>query len=126
MTDFPLDRKDRLILANQYRLLEQVHPAEAESYGHAIEILQNGYELEYESLASWTTTDTLTIDQCREVHAILTMYRWLHHSYAELEDKSGIDVAHLGFFGFDGNNEGKYLSYARFLSSQGGTRNHRS
>jgi uncharacterized protein len=39
----------------------------------------------------------------------------LHNGYADLEDKAGIDALRLQFDGFDGNNEGPYLGYAKYL-----------
>lgn len=45
----------------------------------------------------------------------LDVYGSMQRSYAELDDRDGIDRRKLAFPGFDGNNEGKYMAYARFL-----------
>jgi hypothetical protein len=46
-----LSKTERLILLNQYRILEKVDPGQANSWRNAAEIVDNGYTLEYDSLA---------------------------------------------------------------------------
>jgi uncharacterized protein len=43
------------------------------------------------------------------------MYEALAEAYKELTDKSGINARDVLFHGFSGNEETKYLLYARFL-----------
>jgi hypothetical protein len=119
MADLTLDRKDRLILANQYRILKKIDPDEGDFYQRSLEILENGYEREYERLTTGIYEDTMSAEECEEVHLILGMFRRLSYSYKELGDKSGIEADDLRFHGFDGNNEDKYLSYGTFLNSLG-------
>lgn len=118
MARLKLDLKDRLILHNQFRILEMVDSDEAASYRRAQAILSQGYELEYDSLSGMLDPDTLSAEKCEEVYEILEMYRRLGHGYSQLSDKSGIEANDLRFFGFDGNNEGAYLSYGEFLNSE--------
>lgn len=120
MNHLKLDFKDRLILANQYRILEKVDPENAESYKRVISILERGYEREYKFIDTRIDHSTVSIEQCNEVCDILDMYRSLRGSYHELSDNSGIDARDIVFPGFDGNNESEYLSYARFLNSTDG------
>ena len=119
MAKFTLDRKDRLVLANQYRMLIKIDPHERELYEQALQILENGYEREYEGLVSSIYEDTMSDQECDEVYAILDMFRGLHDSYEELGDKEGIETRYLRFSGFDGNNEARYLSYGKYLNSTG-------
>ena len=109
-----LTKKERLILANQFRILEQIDPKEADFYQKAYTILQKGYALEYDSLVEWFHDD-LTKEECREVIEILEMHSRLDYAYRRLGDKTGIDEVRLRFRGFDGNNETGQMSYADFL-----------
>ena len=45
-----LTKMERLILANQYRILEKLDAAEADIYGQRAEILEQGYSGLYPSL----------------------------------------------------------------------------
>lgn len=119
MDELTLDLKDRMILVNQFRILEKVDPDNADGYRRAIEILENGYELDYGSIDGLLNRETVSVAVCREVYDILDMYRRLVDSYAKLDDKTGIEEREVKFPGFDGNNEGEHLSYGRFLNSQG-------
>lgn len=46
-----LTREQRWILANQYRILERLYPNEAECHAKAREVLENGYEFNYDWIA---------------------------------------------------------------------------
>jgi uncharacterized protein YfbU (UPF0304 family) len=112
-----LTKVERWILANQYKILEQVDPDNAEHYQTMQEILEKGYETEYR----WKTQhiydddDVVTEEKGHYVINVLAMYDALQQSYQRLADKEGIDQNAFAFPGFDGNNEGEYLGYARFL-----------
>jgi uncharacterized protein YfbU (UPF0304 family) len=109
-----LTLKERLLLANQFRILEKLHPEEAGHYAQNVKILERGYALDYQDLFDHFS-EGLTVDECREVIEILDMFRMLETAYARLDDKSGIDQGKLKFSGFDGNNESTHLGYADFL-----------
>lgn len=110
-----LSPETRWILANQYRLLEQGAPGgRRDDYRHAVTILEGGYELEYETLTP-SFLDPMSEKECREVYDILEMYRDLHFAYENRRETSGVPEAAVSFRGFDGNNETRALSYARFL-----------
>ena len=113
-----LSRFERLVLTNQYSILEKVDPEYAEHYGRYREALQQGYELEYQDIAHLIDEHTRAEDDCRFVMDVLDMHRVLHFSYRDLKDKSGVDPDQIAFRGFDGNNEAAQLRYMRYLRAQ--------
>lgn len=106
---------ERLILYNQYRILQALIPDEAKEFENAATALQRGYTLEYKRPVAFSRE--LDEESCREVKDILDMYRVLTGGYRELQDKSGIDEGRLKFPGFDGNDETEsaYLGYVSYL-----------
>jgi uncharacterized protein len=119
-----LTRTERWMLANQYRILEALYPNEAKVFAEARTALEDGYELEYKTLVQniYDGDDTMSEAECNEVLDTLQMYSDLHFSYERLDDKSGIDPEKLAFEGYDGNNETKFMAYARYFTSSGGGR----
>ena len=119
-----LSRVERWILSNQYRILEALHPDDADYYANAREAIENGYELHYRSISQYIYDDVMTDEECEEVIDILSMFRALRRTYEALPDKSGIAEQRVTFVGFDGNDkvEGRYLSYARYFCNQEGGR----
>lgn len=118
MPEIQLNRKERLILANQFRILEKLDPENAEEYKRCLDILCHGFELEYDELAGFVVfpdSEKVSEEACREVIDILAMYRHLQSEYQNLADKSGIHERDLCFFGFDGNYESAQLAYHRYL-----------
>ncbi len=111
-----LELKDRLIIANQFKILEKLYPEEASYYSQHRKAVEEGYTLHY----SWMVEhfyEEMTEEECREVLGILNMYRAITTSYGKLEDKEGIEVFWLKFRGFDGNNEPKQFAYAQYFIS---------
>jgi uncharacterized protein YfbU (UPF0304 family) len=111
-----LNPKDRLIIANQLKILEKLYPEEASYYAQHRKAVENGYSLHY----SWLVEhfyEEMTEAECREVLDILDMYRAITFSYQKLADPSGIDEYWLRFRGFDGNNESKQFSYVQYFIS---------
>ncbi len=108
-----LNEKERLILFNQYRILEKLYPEEEKECQNAQKILAEGFEIEYDSLVEFMS-DGIPIDICKEVIDILQMYRSLYGSYHELSDKTGIDKDNVIFQGFDGNEETEHFIFACF------------
>jgi|SRR5216683_2620984 len=110
---------ERLILSNQYRILEQLYPKERKDFAKAREIFEEGYESEYGSVTGHITDDkdVITPEISHEVHDILTMFEQLARVYKGLKDKAGISKDSLAFAGFDGNDplEIKYMVYTRRL-----------
>ena len=110
-----LSKTERLLLSNQYKILQNLYPEDVAYYKEAQDIVDEGYELFYDLLTSHISHEPLNNEQCREVLDILTMYRILYFSYRDLEDKTEIDKTAIQFDGFDGNHEINYLSFAQFL-----------
>lgn len=112
-----LTKVERWILANQYKILEHLDPDNAEEYQTMQEVLERGYEKEYDWKTSYIYEgdDILTEEQSLYVINVMAMYDALQQSYQLLADKTGIEERTLAFPGFDGNNEAKYLGYAAFL-----------
>ena len=69
--------EQRLILINQYKILEKLCPEDAEVYSQYREILEGGYTLNYNDLLQMISDD-ISEEQLREVLDILDMYRWLY------------------------------------------------
>ena len=112
-----LSQMERLILVNQYMILEKLYPEEASSYARIRKALEDGYELEYSEIFNniYHDDETLSENGCILVREILTMFTVLKYSYNKLDDKSGIDPKDVTLWGFDGNNETEYMAYARYL-----------
>ena len=114
-----LTRTERWILSNQYRILEALYPDERGSLEKARIALESGYELEYDGMSQRIYKDTLSEDDCTEVHDILQMFSNLKYAYEQLSEKPEVDAWQIGFEGFDGNNEPEQLAYARYLCEDG-------
>jgi hypothetical protein len=108
----PLSKIERLVLMNQYAILEKVDRKNAKEYAKNQRILDRGYAFFYSEMMP---SDEVPYERCQLVVDILDMFRALKRSYNELTDKSGIDPKEVRFDGFDGNNESDLLSFAEFL-----------
>jgi len=121
-----LTKVERWILSNQYRILEKLYPQEAKSLQRIQEILENGYEQDYDLITRYIYDgdDTMSESECNEVLEILSMFDELAYGYKHLsaKDKKKISKTEITFSGFDGNDstELKYLAYARFLNKGDG------
>ncbi|HZS83018.1 MAG TPA: YfbU family protein [Stellaceae bacterium] len=109
-----LSKIDRIILANQYRILEKLDPANADIYATNYRVLESGYELNYEAL-DLRFGNGLSKEQCNEVLQILNMFESLHKSYLENKKSADIRIESISFAGFDGTTEADYLGYVTFL-----------
>jgi len=105
-----LSLKDRLMLFNQYLILEKLCPEDARGYANLREALSSGYVLEYGRLVG-PILDEFSEEDCREVYDILEMYRDLHYSH----EQAGIAKGEVQFNGFDGNHETEQMGYTRYL-----------
>ena len=117
--DLTLTLKERLILLNQYRILELIDVENADQYKKLQIILADAYELEYSELHQFVARTPFTAAQCRNVLDVLTMFEVLGDSYDALDDKSGIEEWRVRFQGYDGNNEAEYVGYVRYLVDHG-------
>ena len=87
-------------------------------YENMIKALQYGFELHYSDVFECLYDEELKAEECREVLDILEMYRGIIYSYNSLKQKGKIRTLteeEVRFPGFDGNNEGKQMSYADYF-----------
>ena len=118
MPRMKLDVKDRLMLANQYLILEALYPDEAEHFASNRQIVESGYEIQYDAIVEQIDPKPMSEAECRKVYDTLDMFRRLKHAYDELPDKTGIEARDIRFLGYDGNNETSYLGFHEFLTKQ--------
>lgn len=110
---FDLSLKDRLILANQYRILEMLD--EKQSGRHAVhrEILTTALETYYVTLLDDFSND-LNLDVSHEVMDILAMFTRLRLSFEHLAGASAVSAQDIEFLGFHPQFESEMLGFARF------------
>ena len=105
----------RLILANQYKLMGLLDPANKAKYDRLEVIVKGGFALELKELDK--DFSDLSEAECRTVLDTLEMYHALQVSYNNLHDKSGLTQHRLQFAGYCAAREKKYLNYLRFITS---------
>ncbi|MBC3618337.1 YfbU family protein [Vibrio metschnikovii] len=105
----------RLILSNQYVLMSQLDPANAEQYKRLQTIIERGYELQMTELNK--EFGAISEAQCREVIDVMEMYHAMQESYKMLDSKlsSDVDARRLNFLGYDSASEAQLVNYVRFL-----------
>lgn len=87
-------------------------------YDNMIKALQYGYQYHYSDVFDCLFDDELSYEDCREVLDILEMYRGIIYSYINLKregQKVTLTEDDIRFPGFDGNNEGKQMSYTEYF-----------
>lgn len=112
-----LSDSERLILANQYKIMSMVAPKdEREDYARLSDALFGGYPWLYmQSLENYLSPNLPDAD-ARHVLDILGLYSDLKASYGALKDQSGITEHDVTFPGFDGNNEAELMAFAGELA----------
>ncbi len=105
----------RLILSNQYYLMSQMNPENAEKYQRLQTIVERGYALQMKELNK--EYGCISEEECQEVLNIMEMYFALQESYKMLgeADRSDVDSRRLNFLGFDIASESQLVHYVRFL-----------
>lgn len=109
-----LEKKDRLILINQYKILAKLETNDAHYYKELVEILENGYEIFYSLLDQWIDEE-MPRNKSRFVLDILDLYRAIEDLKRKTKDERLLTHSYGNFRGFDGNNESEYLGFTRFL-----------
>lgn len=110
-----LTKKDRVFLINQYRILLHLDPENKSHYEELIEILQNGYAIFYSDIDEWVFEE-MSIDDGDFVIEILNIYRHIEDYKRKNPDDKEVTEHHYAIFpGFDGNEEGKFFGFVRFL-----------
>lgn len=111
---------ERLILANQYKILSELSKLRGDTYQEEInlvnqEIFENGYEGEYQEVFQGYN-ETVSVDVSNEVSAILNMYNRIDDAIEILtpEEKINLDLERIAFEGFDANNDDHY-HYLKFI-----------
>ncbi|TCJ98896.1 hypothetical protein EV694_1328 [Volucribacter psittacicida] len=104
----------RLILANQYKLMALLDSDNAQKYQRLEIIVRGGFGLELKELDK--EFSDLSEQDCRLVLDTLEMYNALQVSYNHLKDKSAISEHRLTFPGYCAVREKKYLNYLRFIT----------
>lgn len=108
-----LNKKERLQLSFQLRILEKLYPDEQEYYANHRKAIEDGYQLHYD----WITenlSDGLTKDECKFVLDVLDMYGSLYFSVRELKE-TDLSIDDVKFPGFDGNNETMFMAYTKYF-----------
>lgn len=114
--DFTLTKVERLMLINQFRILEAVctDKNEAESYAKGREILERGYEFhyKYDVFCEGNYDDPMPERDGGEVYDTLGMFDAINKSLPEGSPLK--KHPHSRFSGYDGNNEAKFMTFACF------------
>ena len=109
-----LTKKERINMMLNYQILEKLtdDPKEKEKIQKHIEVLRNGYSLEYSWYPFEMAEEDVSKDDCRLARRICQMYYDLWFSWDKLENKDGITEEDVAFPGFDANNEMEIKCYA--------------
>ena len=107
--------EQRIIIINQFKILEKLYPDEEKDFSSRRKALEEGYVLHYEMIDPGISKDELSAEECQEILNILNMYRIIKASYNKLDDKTGISIPPKSFPGFDGNNETKRMFYVEYF-----------
>ncbi|MCR5554274.1 MAG: YfbU family protein [Bacteroidales bacterium] len=110
MEEKSLSLTERLILQNQYLILEKLYPNEG--YAMKRKIVENGYKSHYYELFLSLTDKEMQEKDCKFVLDVLDMYKAIINSNNKLGENS---LEGIYFHGFDGNNESDLLGYAEFF-----------
>lgn len=112
----------RLILSNQYTLMSQLDPQNAEKYRRLQTIVERGYALQMRELDK--DFGDMSEDLCRQVIDFMEMYHALQESHKMLGDgnrcECDVDARRLQFWGFDAATEAQLMHYVRFLTDNEG------
>lgn len=110
---FDLSLKERLMLANQYRILELLDTEQAVKHAGNREILAGAVETHYVTLLE-DFSNTINLGVAREVMDILAMFTRLRLSYNHLGGQNTVVEQEIKFGGFDPQFEHEMLGYAQF------------
>lgn len=110
----------RLILSNQYRLMSQLEPENAEKYRRLRTIVERGYTLQLRELDK--DFGDICEETCRQVIEVMEMYHALQESFSNmsLDNQENVDTRRLQFLGFDAATEAHLMHYVRFLTENEG------
>lgn len=104
---------ERLILANQYAILERLDNGNACSHRNAREIVERGYEHLYDTLTPLIETEVLPNEVSREVYDILDMFRAIEQSMKDMGKMPSEFGSH--FDGFELNSAPAHHDFSKFV-----------
>lgn len=107
---------ERLILANQYKILSKLSDNDYErDYNQQLsDNLLSGHKWLYEDHFQ-IISDDLADEDSDLVVETLSLYTTLRNNYDNLDDKAVIDEHKITFLGFDGNNERELMTFTKAL-----------
>lgn len=107
---------ERLILANQYKILSKLSDNDYErDYNQQLsDNLLRGHKWLYEDHFQ-IISDDLADEDSDLVVETLSLYTTLRNNYDDLDDKAVIDEHKITFLGFDGNNERELMTFTKAL-----------
>jgi uncharacterized protein YfbU (UPF0304 family) len=111
-----MTREERLQLLNQYLILGRLDPNGG--WDEQARIVQSGYTKQYWKLTE-PLADEVSTDDCEFVEDVLSMYGAMQRPYVLATPAEPVP-ADLQLPGFDGDNEGPQLAYAKFLMQDQG------
>lgn len=110
---FDLSLKDRLLLSNQYRILELLDKEGAAEHEEHRAVLTRAQETHYVTLLE-DFSNTLNLELTGEVMDILALFSRLRLSFDHLDGQTSIAEEGIEFSGFHPEFEREMLSYAQF------------
>jgi uncharacterized protein YfbU (UPF0304 family) len=110
---FDLTLKDRLVLSNQYRILELLDAESSADYAGCRAVVTGGQETHYVTLLE-DFANALNLRVAREVMDILAKFSRLRLSYDHLGGQTSLPDKGMDFAGFHPDFEAEMLSYAQF------------
>ncbi len=92
-----MSNAQRLILSNQYKLMSQLDPENAEKYQRFQTIVERGYELQMRELNK--DYGCITEALCKEIIDVMEMYHAMQESFRMLdaEESNQVDQRRLQF-----------------------------
>ncbi|MCS3662328.1 YfbU family protein [Salinibacter ruber] len=112
-----LTKYQRLVLVNQYRILEKVDPERADQHEKTRKVFERGYEMAYD----WRTDsidEPVSQGECEFVFDVLDMFNELQRGYDQ-HNPEGIERREVEFPGFDTSvDEIGMLSWAEFAINE--------
>ncbi len=110
-----LEKIDRVLLINQYKILKKLDSESGVNYDELIEILQYGYEIFYSIVDEWIG-EGMSKEKGKFVLDILGIYRMVEDYKKQNPQDEEILNHRWGYFkGFDGNEESEYFAFTLFL-----------
>lgn len=111
-----LSRIERYKISNQLRILEALYPNEAEDFANQREIFESGYEFLYSFQVDhiYDGDDIMKAEECLEVWDTLSMFDAINRTLENITNFEDEKFITTKFLGYDGNNEGKFMSFAAF------------